>query len=479
MNRAIVALRIPVACGALSVAFTLSVFYAVDIVLPSPMGAAIWIVMAIVFFLSLRADEVPLLSLSRACVTFYLYIAVMFFWPVLYPQVFITVHSTAFQTPEIFAKANHLTAIGMAAFLGAWTLGFHSRIPRSQSLCRTHAISPLSGNSFPVLIFLSLPLLVLCFPTTSIFTARYEGTAHLAMVGAGLEINILKGALLICLLLALVSLFERPSPLRKLTLVLLLTVAISVVGFASGNRVEELGCLLGIGWVIQSRKPVKKVPKSWTAPALFLGFFMLVLGEVRSLLPSQKVDAQFLLDATQKVFQVVPDSDTLRMKPSTNGDIAVTLCAVIGMIETGVLDIDHGETFWKYLYMTLPRFMNQSRPVELQVFLQKLAMTGGGLFVLAEPYVSGGAFGVLIVLSLFGLLTGHLEARHLAGAAGQWHYLFYLLLLSCTPQWFLYSIFSMYKHVLTGLLIVLVANVAAKFVSSAQAGHNAESLLRA
>ena len=41
----------------------------------------------------------------------------MFLWPALYPQLFIAVHSTSFQTADIFAKANHLTAIGMAAFL--------------------------------------------------------------------------------------------------------------------------------------------------------------------------------------------------------------------------------------------------------------------------------------------------------------------------------------------------------------------------
>jgi hypothetical protein len=392
----------------------------------------------------------------------------MFLWPVLYPQVFIAVHSTPFQTPEIFAKANHLTAIGIASFLASWTLAFRSGASRSRRYQSPAAAFPVSGDSFPVLILLSLPLLVLSFPTASIFTAGYDGAANREIVGAGLEINVLKPALFISLLLALVSLLQRPNRFRRVILVVLLTVVISILGFASGNRVEELGCLLGIGWVVQSRKAIKSIPKGWIATAVLLGLFMLLLGEVRSALPSQKVDADFLLDATKKAFQLVPDSDTLRMKSSTNGDIAVTLCVVIGMIDTGVLEIDRGETFLKYLEMTLPRFMNPNRPVELQVLLQKLAMTGGGLFVLAEPYVSGGAIGVLIVLGLFGFVIGHLERHYLAGTAGQWQYLFYLLLLSCAPRWFLYSILSMYKHLLTGILIVCLAKIASKFASRTQ-----------
>src|SRR6202035_6171336 len=120
MSRLIVTLRIPLVGAALFIAFTLSALYAIDIVLPSLVGAGIWLAMAVLFFLSLRANGVPLISLSRVCIALYVYIAVMFVWPVLYPQVFITVHSTAFQSAQIFAKANHLTAIGIAAFLATW-----------------------------------------------------------------------------------------------------------------------------------------------------------------------------------------------------------------------------------------------------------------------------------------------------------------------------------------------------------------------
>src|SRR5882672_2986188 len=104
MNRLVIVLRFPLVCLTLFLALALSVLYAAEIVLPSVMGAGIWCALAAIYFVCLRAKRVPLVSLSCVCIAFYIYIAVMFFWPVLYPQVFIAVHSTAFQTPDIFAK---------------------------------------------------------------------------------------------------------------------------------------------------------------------------------------------------------------------------------------------------------------------------------------------------------------------------------------------------------------------------------------
>jgi hypothetical protein len=125
-------------------------------------------------------------------------------------------------------------------------------------------------------------------------------------------------------------------------------------------------------------------------------------------------------------------------------------------VDTEVLHIDYGKTFLQYLDMTLPRFINVDRPVELQVLLQRLSLTGGGLYVLAEPYLAGGAFGILAMLGFFGVMIGTLEALYLSNRLGRIAYFLYALLLSCVPRWFQYSILSMYKHVLTGMLLLAV-----------------------
>ena len=52
-------------------------------------------------------------------------------------------------------------------------------------------------------------------------------------------------------------------------------------------------------------------------------------------------------------------------------------------------------------------------------------------------------------------MIGSLEALYISNRLDGYAYYLYALLLSCVPRWFQYSILSMYKHVLTGILILL------------------------
>jgi hypothetical protein len=451
-------LRILFLFGSVFVATSLTFLFLAGIVVPGIVSSLLWIALAVIVWVCFRVHKIPLISLSRAAVSLYLYASVALFWPIIYPQITIAVRSISFQTPEIFAKANQLVAIGLASMLTGWLLAFELRARGSQTSC-TREVPPVSADGFVPLMLMALPLLVLAFPTESIFTVGYSGAPRETTVGAAVEINVIKPAVIICLLLALLSLLQHATLLRKVFWTSLLALVVLVLGFASGNRVEELGCLLGVGWVFQYRQPLRRFPRRGIAIGVVLALAMLLLGEIRSVLPFQSLDSTLLIDATRRAFQIIPQSDTLKMKPSTNGDIAATLCVVIGLVDTGVLEFDHGETFLKYISMTLPRFLNPDRPVELQVFLLQLAMTGGGLFILAEPYLAGGAVGVLSVMGLFGFLIGALEVRSVRRELTSTGFFLYLMLLSCAPRWFLYSILSMYKHLLTGTLILLAARL--------------------
>ena len=460
--RVLTELRVPLLLGSGFLALALTLLFSAGIVVPGAVSSSIWIALAGLAWMCFRAHKLALISLSRAAIGLYLYASLALFWPILYPQITIAVRSTSFQTPEIFDKANHLVAIGMAAILSGWLLAFELRARRPQTSPRD--LPPVSAAGFLPLMLMALPLLVLAFPTESIFTVGYSGAPRETTVGAAIEINVVKPALIICLLLALLSLLQGATMLRKILWAGVLALVVFVLGFASGNRVEELGCLLGVGWILQNRQPGRKFPKRGIVVAVALALAMLVLGEIRSVLPFQSLDSSFLVDATRRAFQIIPQSDTLKMKTSTNGDIAATLCVVIGLVDTGVLEIDHGETFAKYISMTLPRFLNPDRPTELQVFLLQLAMTGGGLFILAEPYLAGGGVGVLIVMGLFGFLIGALEVRAVRRELTPIVFFFYLMMLSCSPRWFLYSILSMYKHLLTGTLILIAARLVSNLV---------------
>src|SRR5260370_10795940 len=183
MIHKLITVRIPVFVGTVFLALALSVLYSAGLILPSFVGATIWMICAIVFFLNLKANNVPVLSLSCLTIVFYIYVAIMFVWPVIYPQVFISTYSKGFQTPDIFAKANHLTAAGMAAFFAGWLVAVPCRpLPRS----KVSRVASIPAGAFPFLVLLSVPLILLLFPTDSIFTTAYNGKAGREIVGAAL-----------------------------------------------------------------------------------------------------------------------------------------------------------------------------------------------------------------------------------------------------------------------------------------------------
>lgn len=450
--------RMPLLFATASCAFVFTVLYAVDVVLPGAVGALAWIGLAILFFLCLKRNSVPLVSLSFASVLFYVYIAIMFVWPLIYPQVFISTYSKGQQTADVFAKANHLAAIGLAAFLSGWLLMMP--LPARHAAPKTRRTPAIPAEAFTVLVCIAVPFVMLSFPTENIFTTAYSGKAGSEIAGAALiELNVVRPAVFICLVFTLAALVQRPTFTKKAIFGVLFGTGIAF-GFISGTRLEQVGCLLGIGYVIQCQRAERKLPKRWIIAGAAFAVSMLILGEARGLLSSRGLNTELLIDATTRAFQLRPTEETLQMKPSNNGDIAVTLCAVIGLIDGGILQVDNGETFWRYLQMTLPRFANPNRPIELQVLLRDGGRTGGGLFILAEPLLAGGSIGVFLVLAAFGALVGFLEGRALTGRAGAWTGTFYILFLSCVPTWFLYSILSMYKYILTGTLIALVAHLA-------------------
>lgn len=452
---AVVVHRIPLLLGFTLMAVALTVLYVVNVVLSGAIGSSLWVLTSLLCILTFRAHRVPLLTLSSVCVAFYLYICAALLWPVLFPQVFIAVHSTSFQTPEIFAKANHLAAVGLAALVAGWLLGFEI-VAWKRPPARPRMVFPVRAGSFPIILICALPLLVLAFPTESIFTVGYNGAANENTIGAALEINVLKPGVIICALLLLMSLLQRPSRTRWVVWCTFVSVLVVVLGFASGDRVEEVGCIVAASWLILSNRPDHRTPKTWILAAAGLCIFLLVLGEIRSSLPNQPLEASSLRSALARSLDLIPNGQSGQMRPTTNGDAALTFCVVIGLVDTEVLHIDYGKTFLQYLDMTLPRFINVDRPVELQVLLQRLSLTGGGLYVLAEPYLAGGAFGILAMLGFFGVMIGTLEALYLSNRLGRIAYFLYALLLSCVPRWFQYSILSMYKHVLTGMLLLAV-----------------------
>src|SRR5262249_44934426 len=108
-------LRLPSLIALTFLTTSLLVLYSVDIFLPGSIVLSVWLFVSVFLFVFFRVEKIPLLSRSRVAVVFYLYVAIALSWPALFPTIFIAVHSTAFQTADIFSRANHLVALGISA----------------------------------------------------------------------------------------------------------------------------------------------------------------------------------------------------------------------------------------------------------------------------------------------------------------------------------------------------------------------------
>jgi hypothetical protein len=86
-------LRVPLLLVSGFLAITLTLLFFAGFVLPGAVSSFLWIVLAAVVWMCFRAYKIPLISLSRAAVSLYLYASVPLFWPIIYPQVTIAVRS--------------------------------------------------------------------------------------------------------------------------------------------------------------------------------------------------------------------------------------------------------------------------------------------------------------------------------------------------------------------------------------------------
>jgi hypothetical protein len=182
-----------------------------------------------------------------------------------------------------------------------------------------------------------------------------------------------------------------------------------------------------------------------TAP-LVVG--LILLGELRNTF-STSGDA---LGGVGNGMALVPFADTVMGRPSTNGDAAVTLCATIGVVLDGRLDFDYGMRYFRYFQMTLPRFLNRDRPMEMASELQQYSETGGGYYIINEPYLSGGALGVLLLMGAIGSACGALERRCHTGQLGRWTELAYGVAMAGSVRCVLYGTFTLYKEALVAVL---------------------------
>jgi hypothetical protein len=223
---------------------------------------------AVGFFLNLRARLVPVLTVASVSHSIHT-LRSCFLASAIPASIH---HSTldCLSNSEIF-KANHLTAIGMA-ILGGMDTGFHSA-PSIPGARRVTGFSNL-GDAFPILILISLPLLLLSFPTAVFFTVRYE-VAH-GDGRCGSRDQRFEGALF--MYLRSLRILLRAAECSASSLVVLLTIVVRALDLPAEIGLRNSGVCWGSVGLSEPKGHQK--PEVLAALALLVAFFVLVLGEV-------------------------------------------------------------------------------------------------------------------------------------------------------------------------------------------------------
>lgn len=416
----------------------------------------------------------PLLSLSSFQQAFWLYAVLPFIWMMLIPGLSVSVHSRVYQSDWIVARSGQILLLGvssmMCALYAAQLRGLRSR---TKSPAGPGSRLHLNPATTIAALIVAAPLLAFTLPQQTMFSAGYVGASKTTLASQ-VELNALKPALYSALLLAIWPVLRKPTKVQVGLILCLAGFSIWGSGLSIGNRVEELGFIAALAWMIQARFFQGKTPKSWipAGGALFLVF--LLVGEYRNVVQDTTVDRSLWETASEVLLRMVPTGGVQSMKPTTNGDAAITLCAAVGMQETGVLSRDHGLVYLRYAEMTLPKMVNPNRPMQSASYIQTLTSTGGGWLFLNDAVLAEGSMGVLIVMGMFGWLLGKLETkvelRRLTPFAGY----IYAVLMIATPRAVLYGSFSFYKIVLGGLGVYGIVYVVAEMIHRREGAGEAE-----
>jgi hypothetical protein len=424
--------------------------YQIQVVLPCVISGVLLAVAGVCYTAAARSLAIPPLSLSNVLVVCYLYVGGVFVAHELFSGEYFSVHSRWYQTDIIIERAGCVTLVGFLAFLAGWYTTMARKSPREsrRSLPGSfRGITSVGPHHFWWALCLWLPCLILSMPAETVLTNSYSNVTN-STRSADLQLNAIKPASYLLLFLAAAAYQRRPVPRRALVLIICTAVGLILPGFAAGNRVEELGGILAIVWIIQKprRRPFAVRQVLLVTAPLVVG--LILLGEIRNTF-STTGDA---LSGVSSGMALVPFGDTVMGRPSTNGDAAVTLCTTIGVVLDGRLDFDYGLRYFRYLQMTLPRFLNKNRPMEMATELQQYSETGGGYYIINEPYLSGGALGVLVLMGTIGAACGSLERRCRAGQLGRWAELAYGVALAGSVRCVLYGTFTLYKEALVAVL---------------------------
>ena len=451
----------------LSSAVVLALLYGIGVYLPGFLSSAVGIAFISPLLIMLLKRDAGLFRASAMFGLWYSYGTLPLWLHYVFPASYVSYHSRQFQTEAIFLQVGHLVLIGWLAFLGGSRIGeLLSRTSLSRSVLRA-----LPGNTsistFGATIVSALVFGVMVLPTQPVWVTGYRRGTGIGSLAEGMQLNTIKAGGYLFLLLALIIYTAKPTRGRAIVVGVVSGFLIIGAGLLGGNRVEEIGYILAAAGILSFTRRLKRIPKQWVMLGITLLTILIVTGIVRGVLPELLQGAVPPDVISDTVRTALPTEDDRYIQLGTAGDVTGTMCVVVGMLESGVFQHDGGVVFVNYLRQTLPAVLYPGRPRQLQEQLSDWKLSNGGLFVLAEPYLAWGAFGVAGVLCVTGILMGYVgNIVYRVGDNSRAQLFCNAVLVFSLPRTILYGAFNLYKFALTAAacmaVVVFSSRLAAK-----------------
>jgi hypothetical protein len=377
----------------------------------------------------------------------------------------VSLAAPAYHSEELYALVNHHTCLGIACFSIGWWLYSMTRsaLRRAPSVVRMFSVCDTT-RTFAVTLCCCIAGLVLNARTETILTAGY-GDRSLASIGSALEINVIKPSLYLCTMLLATCYLRHRRRLWGWIVAGVSGLGIGIFGLLSGNRVEESGAFLALGFLWVTFRPRRRTYWRIATSALVLYAVYSGVGLLRQSAFRKEETNASLLELGGEVSRQRGLLEG-RAMISTGGDAFATATALIGVIESGTWTLDYGTTFVNVLKQTLPKSMSPMRPDALDPELRAVANTNGGCFIINEPYRAFGVAGIcgfMLVVGYAFSWAEHWAGRYILGSK---QCLIYCAVLLALPRFVMYGFLPLYKTILTCVIIVsCIGAVSARLVT--------------
>jgi len=226
--------------------------------------------------------------------------------------------------------------------------------------------------------------------------------------------------------------------------------------FLRGARMDPLTLVFGCGVLVAIYRNNHLRLNLKVSSLLFLTFILVQFwGGIRH--DFNSFNSQSVAKITKQLYKgSEKDGVPIYFRQGTMNNLSLSVATVIYAIENNDINYRFGSTYFDYLPRTPPSFIYPDRPKSLSWLSDDLyggGGAGGGFNEMAESYLNFGVFGSLIIPGLISFFLSYSFKQFLVNRYNVFRSLLFLSFLSVYFRGMLYQTFSLYKTLVTALIL--------------------------